>query len=61
MAITYKFPGHEMITLYPFFPQSDAVFVGALGGILFFENPGIFKHKIFHWPFFVNISLYRAI
>lgn len=46
-VIAYKFPGYELITLSPFFRYSDAIFVGAFGGIIFFENPAIFKHKIF--------------
>lgn len=46
-VIAYKFPGYELITLSPFFVYSDAIFIGAFGGIVFFENPGSFKHKVF--------------
>ena len=46
-VIAYKFPEYGLITLSPFFIYSDAIFIGAFGGILFFENPEIFKHKIF--------------
>lgn len=45
-VIAYKFPGYGLISLSPFFSYSDAIFIGAFGGILFFEKPGIFKHKI---------------
>jgi len=46
-TIAYKFPVFGLITLSPFFIFSDAIFIGALGGILFFEKPTICKHKIF--------------
>jgi len=46
-VIAYKFPGYEFISLSPFFRYSDAIFIGAFGGIIFFETPAIFKHKIF--------------
>ncbi len=46
-TIAYKFPVYGLITLSPFFIFSDAIFIGALGGILFFEKPTICKHKIF--------------
>jgi peptidoglycan/LPS O-acetylase OafA/YrhL len=45
--IGYKFPAYEIITLSSFFRFSGAVFIGAYGGILFFESPQILKHKIF--------------
>ena len=46
-VIAYRFPGYDLITLTPFFSYSGAIFIGAFGGILFFEKPGMFKHKIF--------------
>lgn len=46
-VIAFKFPDYWLISLSPFFSYSDAIFVGAFGGILFFESPGLFKHKIF--------------
>jgi peptidoglycan/LPS O-acetylase OafA/YrhL len=46
-VIAYKFPGYEFISLSPFFTYSDAIFIGAFGGIMFFEKPDLFKHKIF--------------
>ena len=49
-VIAYKFSGYGLIMLSPFFSYSDAIFIGAFGGILFFEKPGMFKHKIFHSP-----------
>jgi len=47
-VIAHKFPEFEIISLSPFFIYSDAIFIGAFGGILFFENPELFKHKIFN-------------
>ncbi|HEY2582764.1 MAG TPA: acyltransferase, partial [Mucilaginibacter sp.] len=49
-VIAYKFPGYELITLSPFFIYSDAIFIGAFGGIIFFEKPEIFRHRIFRSP-----------
>jgi peptidoglycan/LPS O-acetylase OafA/YrhL len=50
-VVAHKFPEFETISLSPFFIYSDAIFIGAFGGILFFENPELFKHKIFSsWP-----------
>lgn len=46
-VIAYKFPAYAFVSLSPFFSFSDAIFIGAFGGIMFFENPDIFKHKIF--------------
>lgn len=46
-VISYKFAGSQMITLSPFFGNSDSIFIGAFGGILFFENQDICKLKIF--------------
>jgi peptidoglycan/LPS O-acetylase OafA/YrhL len=46
-AFSYKFPAYAFVSLSPFFNFSDAIFIGALGGILFFENRNIVKHKIF--------------
>ena len=46
-AIAYKLPGFEFISLSPFFAYSDAIFIGAFGGIIFFEKPDLFTHKIF--------------
>lgn len=47
-VIAYKFSVIAIITLTPFFNYSDAIFVGALGGIIFFENPVICKKTIFN-------------
>lgn len=46
--IAYKFPQYSTFALAPFFSYSDAIFIGAFGGILFFGKPqwlqkGIFK------------------
>jgi len=49
-VIAYKFPAYEVISLAPFFKYSDAIFIGAFGGIMFFESPQIFAHKVFGWP-----------
>jgi len=49
-VIAYKFPAYGLVTLSPFFSYSDAIFVGAFGGILFFEKPGMFKHRFFRSP-----------
>ena len=49
-VVAYKFPAYELITLSPFFIYSDAIFVGAFGGIIFFEKPELFTHKIFSRP-----------
>ena len=46
-VIAYKFAGYELISLAPFFKYSDAIFIGALGGIIFFEKPDVLKNKIF--------------
>jgi len=46
-VIAYKFPEYRLISLSPFFGYSGAIFTGALGGILFHENPDVVKHKIF--------------
>jgi len=46
-VISYKFPGHDLMILSPFFSFSDSIFIGAFGGILFFENRSITKLKIF--------------
>jgi peptidoglycan/LPS O-acetylase OafA/YrhL len=46
-VICHIFPAYETVTLYPFFFCSDSIFIGALGGIIFFENPAIVKTKIF--------------
>jgi peptidoglycan/LPS O-acetylase OafA/YrhL len=46
-VIGHKFPDYRVISLSPFFVYSDAIFIGAFGGILFFENPAFFSHKIF--------------
>lgn len=37
-VISYKFPEHSIYTLIDFFHYADSIFIGALGGILFFEN-----------------------
>lgn len=47
-VMAYKFPGDDLIFLSPFFAYSDAIFIGAFGGILFFEKPAIVKTRIFH-------------
>jgi len=49
-VVAYKFPGYELITLSPFFSYSDAIFIGAFGGILFFESADILKNRIFRSP-----------
>ncbi|HVS90635.1 MAG TPA: acyltransferase [Mucilaginibacter sp.] len=46
-VISYKFPGHDGAFLAPFFTNSDSIFIGAFGGIIFFENPSITKLTIF--------------
>jgi peptidoglycan/LPS O-acetylase OafA/YrhL len=46
-VIAYEFPGYAIMSLSPFFNYSDAIFIGAFGGIVFFENPEIFRRKIF--------------
>jgi peptidoglycan/LPS O-acetylase OafA/YrhL len=46
-VVIYKFPAYSTILLSPFFSYSDAIFIGALGGILFFEKPAICEHWIF--------------
>ena len=44
---SYKFPDYAVFTLSPFFNFSDSIFIGAFGGILFFENNNIGKLKMF--------------
>ena len=46
-VIAFKFAALELVTLSPFFEYAGAVFIGALGGIIFFEQPQILKHSIF--------------
>jgi len=46
-VLAYKFPGLGTAALAPFFSYSDAIFIGAFGGILFFESPQILKHRLF--------------
>ena len=46
-VLAYKFPGVGPLVLAPFFSFSDAIFIGAFGGILFFESPQILKHRVF--------------
>jgi peptidoglycan/LPS O-acetylase OafA/YrhL len=46
-VFSYKFPDYAVYTLSPFFNFSDAIFIGAFGGILFFENKKICKLKMF--------------
>jgi len=46
-VFSYKFPDYASYTLSPFFNFSDAIFIGAFGGILFFENKKICTLKIF--------------
>ncbi len=59
-VIAHKFPAFELISLSPFFIYSDAIFIGALGGILFFENPLILKHRIFNaiWAKVTAVTLF---
>jgi peptidoglycan/LPS O-acetylase OafA/YrhL len=61
-VIAYKFPGYNLITLSPFFVYSDSIFIGAFGGILYFENPDFFKHKFFgsYVSQFAALSLFLA-
>lgn len=47
-VIDYKFPAYQTLSLSPFFMYADAIFIGSLGGIMFFENPGILRYKIFN-------------
>ena len=46
-VLAYKFPGYGQAALSPFFNYSDAIFTGAYGGILYYENQGFLKHKLF--------------
>jgi peptidoglycan/LPS O-acetylase OafA/YrhL len=46
-VIAYKFPEYATVILAPYFAEGDAIMIGALGGILLFENPSIIKHKVF--------------
>lgn len=46
-VIAHKLPNYSMMALCPFFDFSDAIFIGALGGILYFENQNIGEGKFF--------------
>ncbi|MBS1525981.1 MAG: acyltransferase [Bacteroidetes bacterium] len=46
-VISYKFPGHDPVLLAPFFSNSDSIFIGAFGAIIFFEDSNIVKLRIF--------------
>ncbi|MBB3968550.1 acyltransferase family protein [Mucilaginibacter phyllosphaerae] len=46
--IDFKFPAYSNITLSPFFNYADAILIGAAGGLLYFENPGILNRKMFN-------------
>jgi len=46
-VIAYKFPSYSTVSLGPFFNFSDSIFIGALGGILYFKNQNIVKEKFF--------------
>jgi peptidoglycan/LPS O-acetylase OafA/YrhL len=46
-VISYKLSGIDIIALTPFFRYSDAIFIGAFGGMMYFETPGILKHWVF--------------
>jgi peptidoglycan/LPS O-acetylase OafA/YrhL len=46
-VFSYKFPDYAVFTLSPFFNFSDSIFIGAFGGLLFFENKNICKLKMF--------------
>jgi len=47
-VIDYKFPAYRLISLSPFFMYADAIVVGALGGLFYFDNPEIVKNKLFN-------------
>jgi len=34
--------------LAPYFSEGDAIMIGALGGIMLFENPSMIKHRVFN-------------
>jgi len=46
-AIWHRYPEFGTVALAPYFSASDAIMIGALGGILLFENPGLTSQKIF--------------
>jgi peptidoglycan/LPS O-acetylase OafA/YrhL len=50
-VIAYTLPALETITLSPFFEFSGPIFVGAFGGVLFFESPQILHRKVFSSSF----------
>ncbi|MES2425759.1 MAG: acyltransferase [Bacteroidota bacterium] len=45
-ALVHHYPILDEITLSSFFSYSDSIFIGALGGIFYIENPGLCQHKI---------------
>jgi peptidoglycan/LPS O-acetylase OafA/YrhL len=46
-VVAYKLPQFSTVAFAPFFAYSDAIFIGAFGGILFFESPRLLKHQVF--------------
>ncbi|MGZ3822906.1 MAG: acyltransferase family protein, partial [Mucilaginibacter sp.] len=56
-VIAYKLPLYTTLILAPYFSYSDAIMIGALGGILFFEHPEIINLKAFRSYFLQFIAL----
>lgn len=56
----YKFPHWEISNLNSFFDYSDSIFIGALGGILFFENKQPYFLRFFK-SYFSQIALIGVI
>jgi peptidoglycan/LPS O-acetylase OafA/YrhL len=56
-VLSYKFPAYQFILLSPYFNYSDAIMVGALGGILYFENPDIIDLNFFRSYFLQLLAI----
>ena len=56
-VLSYKFPADGVLILSQFLNFSDSIFIGALGGIIFFENQDICKLKIFNSYIFQIIAV----
>jgi peptidoglycan/LPS O-acetylase OafA/YrhL len=57
-VLAYKFPSYATVSLAPFFIYSDAIFIGALGGIIFFEKPQLLQYKWVSSPLSKIVALF---
>ena len=60
-VIDYKFPHYSTVSLSPFFMHANAILIGVFGGVLYFENPEIAKHKIFRPGWLQLLALVVAV